>query len=434
MALTVLTLGCSSAAPPKRGGTDEPDADEPAPVVKKDAAVDKAPPSGGSSGSGGSAGSGGSGSGGSAGSDAGSGGSGPGDAGADAYVRTMGGPFGLEQRPAKQTCKAPADPDKPIDKLSATGCVDAMDPKKPAPSTIPYDVASPLWSDGAAKLRYLAVPDGALIHVKDCMREPAACQAGGTTDDDGHWELPVGTVLVKHFQFNAKFLETRLYVRFADKWVGYSYEWNATQTDATIVDVAGVRKQVVGVGGKMQEWYFPSRQDCNTCHNDAVGFTLGPETLQMNRPFMYGTVMANQIQTLEHIGLFDAPVRTTNLDGLPLPTLTGTPQTLEARARSYMHANCAICHRPGGEYPAIDLRWGTPLKDMNICNVDQNKGDVGVPTSKRMVPGMPMQSTMYLRVKSVDKATRMPQLATSVVDDVGSKLIFDWITATKVCP
>ena len=149
---------------------------------------------------------------------------------------------------------------------------------------------------------------------------------------------------------------------------------------------------------------------------------------------MYGTVAANQIQTLEHIGLFDAPVRTTGLDALPLPTATGTPQTLEARTRSYMHANCAICHRPGGEYPAIDLRWSTALKDMNICNVDQNKGDVGVPTSKRMVPGMPGQSTLYLRMNTLDKLARMPQLATSVIDTVGTKLVLDWITATKMCP
>jgi uncharacterized repeat protein (TIGR03806 family) len=345
----------------------------------------------------------------------------------------MGGPFGLEKRPGPQTCKPPADPTMPAAMLSATGCTDPTDVKKPAPSIIPYDVNSPLWSDGAAKTRYLAVPDGAVIHVKDCMREPATCQAGGGTDDDGHWLLPVGTVLVKHFLFNGRYTETRLYVHFADKWVGYSYEWNAAQTNAMLVPVAGATRMVMGATG-MQSWYFPSREDCNTCHNEAVGFTLGPETRQMNKMFTYGTVAANQIQTLEHLGLFDAPVRTTGLDALPLPTTTGTPQTLDARARSYLHANCAICHRPGGEYPAIDLRWSTALKDMNICNVDHNKGDVGVPTSKRMVPGMPGQSTLYLRMTTLDKAARMPQLATSVVDPLGTKLVSDWITATKVCP
>jgi uncharacterized repeat protein (TIGR03806 family) len=401
------------------------------------------PATGGKSGTGGNKGTGGSGTGGATGgATGGSGmpdasvdadnGGGSVDASPDAYVRTMGGPFGLDKRPGPQTCKV-ANPDMPPAKLSATGCADPTDIKKPAASLIPYDVNSPLWSDGASKTRFMAVPDGAVIHVKDCMREPDTCGMNGTTDDDGHWILPVGTVLVKHFLFNGKFHETRLYVRFADKWAGYSYEWNAAQTEANLVDAAGVTKMIMGATG-MQAWYYPAREDCNVCHNETVGFTLGPETRQMNRMLTYTGGAANQIATLEHLGLFDAPVRTMGLDPLPTPTTTGTAQTLEGRARSYIHANCAICHRPGGEYPAIDLRWGTALKDANICNVDPNKGDVGVPTSKRLTPGMPGQSVMYLRMNTLDKLARMPQLATSVIDPLGTKLVSDWITATKTCP
>ncbi|HXU81116.1 MAG TPA: hypothetical protein VN914_06950, partial [Polyangia bacterium] len=321
-------FACSSGGTPSHPHPiDDVDADEPMPPPpKKDAAADKAPANtGGSGGTGGMGGTGGADL-----PDAGTGGNGGGaDASPDAFVRTMGGPFGLEKRPGPQTCKAPADPNMPAAKLSATGCADPTDIKKPAASLIPYDVNSPLWSDGATKTRYMAVPDGAVIHVKDCMREPGTCGTAGSTDDDGHWLMPVGTVLVKHFLFNGKFNETRLYVRFAEKWVGYSYEWNAAQTDATLVDAAGVTKMIMGATG-MQSWYFPSREDCNVCHNETVGFTLGPETRQMNRMLTYGTIAANQIATLEHLGLFDAPVRTMGLDPLPTPTTTGTPQTLDA--------------------------------------------------------------------------------------------------------
>src|SRR6185295_7690867 len=114
------------------------------------------------------------------------------------YVRTEGGPFGLESRPSKQTCIVPAKYDQPAPLLSATGCVDPKDPKRPAAGLIPYDVNSPLWSDGADKQRFVALPDGALIHVKDCTHEPASCKSkaeGGSTNDDGHFEFPVGTVL-----------------------------------------------------------------------------------------------------------------------------------------------------------------------------------------------------------------------------------------------
>jgi hypothetical protein len=368
----------------------------------------------------------------------GDGSGGPADAGADAYIRGDGGPFGIAARPPNQTCKPPADVDKPVEKLSATGCVDPTDPKKPAASLIPYDVISPLWSDGAAKQRFMAIPDGALIHVKDCTADPGACKPkdqGGTTPDDGHWELPVGSVLVKSFLFRNKFLETRLFVHFADQWKGYSYQWNDEQTDATIVDEFGLHKMITNDAGGMQDWYFPGRGDCMTCHNETFGFALGTETAQLNRTLAYpsGTT-ANQLATLEHIGLFDAPVR--RIPSLTNPTADTRLQTLEARTRSYLHANCAICHRPEGEYADIDMRFGVALKDMSLCNVEPNKGDVGVPGALRIVPATPAKSVMVLRMLAKDKnAGRMPQVATSVVDTVGVKLVSDWITNNvKTCP
>lgn len=435
-AVVLAALGCSSGGGPSHTPppVEDDDAGETPPPMKKDAAADKAsaPDAKGSTGGTGGADA-------SMGEDDGGGvgGSAP-DAGVnpDAYIRTTGGPFGLNARPGPQTCKPPAAFDMPATMLSATGCVDKADPKKPAASLIPYDVNSPLWSDGATKLRFMAIPDGAVIHVKDCAREPALCKPkaqGGTTENDGHWILPVGTVLVKSFLFNGKFLETRLFVRLEDQWAGYSYEWNDAQTDATLVDELGVHKMIAGVGGKMQDWFFPGRQDCLTCHNKSVGFSLGPETLQMNKSFAYAGGMANQIATLEHIGLFDAPVPT--MAPLLDPGASNTPATRDARARSYLHANCAICHRPEGDYPDIDMRFTIPLKDTNLCNVAPNKGELGVVGAKRLFPATPSKSVMYLRMLAPDKKTgRMPQLATSVIDPVGTKLISDWITGITACP
>jgi uncharacterized repeat protein (TIGR03806 family) len=369
--------------------------------------------------------------------EAGSDGSGA-DTGPHAYVRTDGGPFGIDARSTKQTCLAPAKYDQPASTLSATGCVDPKDAKKPAAGLIPYDVNSPLWSDGADKQRFLALPDGALIHVKDCTKEPATCKSkaeGGSTDDEGHFELPVGTVLVKSFLFGGKLIETRLFVRFPDMWAGYSYEWNDTQTDAALVTEDGLTKNVVNGSGKMQSWYFPKRNDCLECHNETVGFSLGLETMQLDRSFAYpaGTT-ANQLATLEHIGVFDAPVaRMTPLVDPRVPDNAGS--MLDARARSYLHANCAICHRPEGNYSSIDMRFGVPLAKMNACNVDPNKGDLGVTGAKRLFPGTPAKSVMLLRMQAADmKAGRMPQLATSVLDTSGTGIISDWIKSVTTCP
>jgi hypothetical protein len=363
------------------------------------------------------------------------------DAGPDAYVKSGPGPFGLEARPSGQTCKPPAQSNRPAERLSATGCVDPADPKKPAATLIPYDVLAPLWSDGADKQRFLALPDGQLIHVKDCMREPERCKPkreGGTTDDDGHWQLPVGTVLVKTFSFGGKPLETRLFVRLAqpgDRWVGYSYQWDEAATDATIVPEIGAVRPIVGAAGKMQTWSFPGRNDCLECHNKVVGFSLGLETRQLDRPLAYPSgVTASQLDTLEHIGVLDGPVRR-------LPPLSdfrpgaAPAASLDERARSYLHANCGICHRPEGNYADIDLRYGVPLGELNICNVDPNKGNVGVVGSKRLVPGAPERSVTLLRMQAPDQESgRMPELATSVLDPVGIPLVSDWIKSITACP
>lgn len=365
-----------------------------------------------------------------------------GDANSDAAGTAQ---FGIAVRPAKQTCSPPADPDKPADRLSATGCTDPADVKKPAASLIPYDVASPLWSDGADKQRFMAIPDGAKIHVKNCTTEPDTCKfvsQGGTSFDEGHFIMPIGTVLVKNFLFAGKLVETRLFINFADialpdgttgpGWGGYSYQWNAAQTEAVLVADTGATAGVVNASGATQQWTFPTRSNCLECHTDTAGFSLGPDTRQLNGLLKYPSgVTANQIATLEHIGLFDAPV-------VRMPALADyrlTSATVEDRARSYLHSNCAICHRPDGAYSAIDLRAGVTLASMKICNLDPNKGDIGVTGAKRLIPGAPDRSLMVLRMQAPDKASgRMPQLATSVLDTLGISLVSQWVQGITSCP
>ena len=67
--------------------------------------------------------------------------------------------------------------------LSETGAFSDSGALQPAPGLVPYDVASPLWSDGALKQRWLSVPAGATIGF----------------NEEGAFDYPPGTVLVKHF-------------------------------------------------------------------------------------------------------------------------------------------------------------------------------------------------------------------------------------------
>jgi hypothetical protein len=180
--------------------------------------------------------------------------------------------------------------------LSETGCVDPLDPKEPAPGLIPYDVLAVLWSDGAKKKRFIAMPDWLKPNTTIGI-EP-----------DGDFRFPIGTVLLKEFRLGSKIVETRLLVRHSHgEWAGYSYEWNDAQTDATLV--AGSKTRLWG----QRTWTYPSRSECLQCHTAAAGRSLGPEIIQLHTGKIYPSTgrKGNQLATFDAIGLFT--------NGLPAP-------------------------------------------------------------------------------------------------------------------
>ena len=317
--------------------------------------------------------------------------------------------------------------------------MDPADPRAPASGLIPYAVASPLWSDGAEKERYLALPEGGRIAWKSCRQRPAACAdaaSGGTPEDDGHLELPVGSVLVKTFLLGGRRIETRLLVRFTEtSWKGYSYEWRADQSDAEVLaDVSGgLKKPVVGggAGQDTQLWHFPSRAQCLQCHTTATGISLGLTMEQMNRDFSYPTGASNQLDAWERMGLFAEPLPRPLPP--PLPAATDKSASVEARARAYMHVNCSNCHRPQGSFEGIDLRASTAVARMGLCNAAPEKGDLGVPGARRLVPGDPGLSLTAIRMHRLGEG-RMPQIGTSVVDAAGVAVIDQWISELRTCP
>jgi uncharacterized repeat protein (TIGR03806 family) len=287
--------------------------------------------------------------------------------------------------------------------LSQTGCVDPADPRKPASGLIPYKPIAPFWSDGAAKERWIALPDGQTVNVAD----------------DGDFDFPNGTVLVKNFSLNNQLIETRLFMRHPDGiWAGYTYEWNDAQTDATLVDTNGKQKTIGA-----QTWTYPSRSECLRCHTNAAGFSLGPEAAQLDNDYGYPSgKTANQMATLQHIGVFSAAPPTV----ASLPDPFGT-DTAEHRARAYLHTNCSGCHRPNGPTQSeMDLRYTTALADTHTCNVDPHAGNVGIANGKLIVPGDPDSSILYSRLTRTD-SYKMPPLGHSIVDANGAALIREWI-------
>lgn len=298
--------------------------------------------------------------------------------------------------------------------LAATGCVDASVPTRPASGLIPYSVNASFWSDGASKERYLALPDNGRI----------------TRTQSGDFDFPPGSVLLKSFRVGNQLVETRLLMRHTDGvWAGYTYEWNDAQTAATRV-IGGKTRQVGTTA-----WIYPSEGDCMRCHTSTAGFSLGPTTAQLNGSLAYAStgVTANQLATLDHIGLF-----TTALPGAPdtLPRQANPEDgsaSLAERARSYLDTNCAQCHRPGGPTPSsMDLRATVSLAAMNACNAMPQAGDLGIANARLLAPGDAGRSILVRRTDRRN-ADGMPPVGSSAVDVAGVGLLTDWVNSLPGC-
>jgi uncharacterized repeat protein (TIGR03806 family) len=333
-------------------------------------------------------------------------------------------------------CAPPADPDQPLQLLSQTGCMDSTTPTAFASIVVPYVVNSPLWSDGADKSRGMRLPPGGKIHVKHCTGPSAECLDAA---DDGKWVFPVGTVMVKSFMFNGKLIETRLFTNHdAGDWVGYSYAWNTAQTEATIVPDQRTEVMFDDGTGTPVDWHYPSRLDCMTCHTPTGGDTLGPSTAQMNRVNAGAT--QNQLDLLQAMNLFDAPIPTPYKAALPTPyTSQVGNQTAGATtaqlARSYLAANCAFCHRPDDPNLAtMDFRYDVAFADMGVCNTMPTQGDEGVNNSLLLAPMQPADSVVWLRMDATVDNGRMPKLASYVIDQNAVSLVGSWITSITSCP
>lgn len=285
--------------------------------------------------------------------------------------------------------------------LSATGCFRRRG--TPAPGLIAYELNVPFWSDGANKNRWLAIPDGTKIRV----------------GSDGHFDLPIGSVVAKEFSVGSTRIETRLMVRHEDgEWAGYTYRWDATQIDASLVP--STSRGTFSTAPK--RWYFPHRGECMRCHQSAAGHTLGLERAQLDR----SVDDVDQLAMFERIGLFETPVP----EGRALPQ---TNEPIEQRARAWLHSNCAYCHRPGATGQGeMDLRFTTPLADMNVCNVAPRFGTLDIAGAKRIVPGDPDRSLLWRRTRASGLA-RMPPLGTLSHDPEGLAVLRQWIRQLTTC-
>jgi uncharacterized repeat protein (TIGR03806 family) len=288
----------------------------------------------------------------------------------------------------------------------------------------PYDLNTPLWSDGALKFRYLYLPPG----------------TRATYREDGVFDLPVGAVLIKTFAIapdmrrpseNVRFIETRLLIHRRDGWVALPYVWNEAQTEARLSTIgAAAPVQFTDAEGRAAafEWSVPNTNQCKGCH-DLSGeiVPIGPNARNLNRTRDYGDGPENQLAHWRAAGLIDqAPADAPRA----ADAYNSASGTLEQRARAYLDVNCAHCHNPQGpaHTSGLDLRsatrapvaWGVGKRPTAA-----GRGSAGMQFA--IAPGEPDQSFLLHRMQTNDPGEMMPELGRTIRDDRAIALIRDWI-------
>lgn len=287
---------------------------------------------------------------------------------------------------------------------------------------LPFTPQYPLWSDGAAKRRYVHLPQGTWIDASD----PDA------------WRFPVGTKLWKEFRFHGRLVETRYIESTAEGWRYAAYVWSADESEAVLAPDRGIAQSAPIRDGVRHS--IPSRIDCRACHEGRPVPVLGFTALQLSpdrdRNAAHGEPLPAgdaDLRMLVERGL---------VRGLPRrlvqkpPRIEGT--ATERAALGYLYANCAMCHNASGPLASLGMSLDYTLGGGDRPDAAALTTALGQPSgyrvpgdteggSERVRPGDPDRSAVAVRMASRSAAAQMPPLGTRLVDEEAVKLIRRWI-------
>lgn len=264
------------------------------------------------------------------------------------------------------------------------------------------------WLPGVIARRWISLPVAARLRV----------------GADGEFAFPVGTLVVQHHT-EAKTgapLETQV-LRFVGGEThsrtvrAASYRWEAARTAAVLVTETAL-EPLPGDGAR--KWMFPAAEEALNLDAAIAGFGLAISPRQLEDAQLAQWVARGWLEP----GAVD-PNR------LRLVALDDSKAPLELRVRSYLDANCAMCHRPGGLARSnFDARLATPLAQAGLLNAEPIGGDLGVPGAKVLVPGAPDKSVMVRRL--IDNGPfRMPPLGLHSELAPVVPLLEEWIRGLK---
>lgn len=314
-------------------------------------------------------------------------------------------------------------PSKAPLRLAETGLYADFASKTVGPGILSYSPQYPLWSDGAAKHRWIRLPAGTSIDASD----------------PDVWDFPAGTKIWKEFSFGGRRVETRLIESLGGgEWRFASYVWNAEENDAVLAPEEGLREVVEIQPGVSHD--IPGVLDCQACHVNKRTEVLGFSALQLspdrdpNSPHAEPVIpdMVNLTNLIERGLIRSYP---SGWEGRPLRIAASTPRG--RAALGYLHANCGNCHNPGGSLDTLNLLMrhsvaenspGEPALEAAV----NHKGRFRIPGVEPggtffIRPGDAEHSSVLYRMSSRNPFRQMPPLGTKLADLEAVQLIRLWI-------
>lgn len=332
-----------------------------------------------------------------------------------------GGDAGAVSGGAGGTGGAEPEPPPIPASLSESGLYSDFAKRTLAPGVRFYEPTYELWSDGAKKLRYIALPPGTKID----------------TTNQTYWKYPVGTRIWKQFArtpagggapvvVETRFLLKRFEGNPEGDWYRIAFLWKEDESDA----LPSIDGQPNARG---TDHDVPSQADCGVCHDSMPDRVLGFTALQLS----HAAKVVGEF-TLDQLGAEGALTKAAPPGGYHPP---GTPT--QQAGLGYLHANCGHCHNQRG-IPIVGGQVGLQLwLDIDKLGSVQTTpffqtgvNKVARHALKRLifVPKDPASSfaLQRMQVRNVDNPpdfTQMPQLATELVDPTGVKQVTDLVNS-----
>lgn len=288
--------------------------------------------------------------------------------------------------------------------LSQSGVLPMME-NSPGINFMQFTPQYPLYSDNAAKRRFIYLPKDSRVN---------------TADLDA-WVFPKGTVLWKEFSINNKKVETRVWEKTSESfgvtaWRPSVYLWKADQSDAVLQEVDDFYAQdpavkVLYQAGQLEAsntYKVLKLSSCTTCHSSNKDVALGFNYLGLSN-----NKSAVNIFSLKAKGLLLSP---------PLVEDSIKGSDAAKAAIGYMQTNCATCHNG----VTNNHNWKHVSTAMNyndeqvVKDLVANPGNTSVPV---ITAGDITKSRAYIRMV----AREMPKLGMFTSDPDGVRFMAEWI-------